>query len=457
MANNENDRVAVWGGEPKPLMPYSPAISAGGWVFVAGQLASDFVTGLAAEAGGDGRNPNSYNHLEIQSRFVLQNLQETLAAAGCDIGTDIVRIYQWFTSPHPTIEEFSNGNAWPQISITPYLRTRNEFVHEPRPASTGMGIRDTGLLVNKTILEVDLIAIPGGGSEGFESPADVPSPLAGYSPAIRRGDWIFCAGEIPVDWMGDFMQGNNMGTPSGIAPEARVNPYFWYGSEIESQTNYVLQKLEKIVQSAGGSIQNTVKATVYLASPNDFEGMERVWKEWFPTDPPARVVVPYMGLGGKGSRIEIALKVLSDDASISKETIETPNAVHTPWHEPQAVKAGDFLFLSTAIACDEKGNLPESVQRHPEFPWYGQPPKLQMAHILDNTAAICEAAGTSIENIVRRQCFHDDFTHFQQSIEQWSEYFPGDKPASTTLEIGGPLQVPGAHFLMDLIAYVPPG
>ena len=452
----QNDRVAVWGGEPKPLMPYSPAIAAGGWVFVAGQLASDFVSGLAPEAGGDGRNPNSYNHLELQSRYVLQNLEETLKAAGCDIGTDIVRIYQWFTSPHPTIEEFSRGNSWPQISITPYLRTRDEFVHPPRPASTGMGIRESGLLVNKTILEVDMIAIPGGGSVGFEVPDGVASPLAGYSPAIRRGDWIFCAGEIPVDWSGDFNQPNNMGPPSGIAPDARINPYFWYGSEIESQTDFVLQKLEKIVGSAGGSMKNTVKATVYLASPNDFEGMERVWKQWFPKDPPARVVIPYMGLGGMGSRIEIALKVLADDASIKKETIETSDAVEPPWHEPQAVKAGDFLFMSTAMAYDEMGNLPKSVQRHPEFPWYKQPPKLQMAYLMENTAAICEAAGTSLENIVRRQCFHDDFTHFQQSIEQWSTYFPGDRPASTTLEIGGPLQVPGAQFILDLIAYVPP-
>ena len=172
-----------------------------------------------------------------------------------------------------------------------------------------------------------------------------------------------------------------MGRPSGIALPARVNPYFWYGSEIESQTDYVLQKLEKIVQSAGGSIENTVKATVYLASPNDFEGMERVWKRWFPENPPARVVIPYMGLGGMGSRIEISLKVLSDDASIQKETIETSDAVEPPWHEPQAVKAGDFVFFSTAMAYDELGNLPASVQRHPKFPWYKQPPKLQMAHI----------------------------------------------------------------------------
>ena len=90
----ENDRVAIWGGEPKPLMPYSPAIKAGGWVFVAGQLASDFVTGMAPECGGDGRNPYGFDHLESQARFVLENLEKTLEAAGCDIATDIVRIYQ---------------------------------------------------------------------------------------------------------------------------------------------------------------------------------------------------------------------------------------------------------------------------------------------------------------------------------------------------------------------------
>lgn len=453
-----NDRTAVWGDEPKPLMPYSPAIKAGGWVFLAGQLASDFETGVAPEAGGDGRNRYLDDQLELQSRFVLENLQRTLAAAGCDISSDIVRIYQWFTSPHPTIEEFSRGTTWPQISITPYLRTRDEFVKPPRPASTGMGIRGEGLLVKDTILEVDMIAIPGGGSEGFETPEGVPSPLAGYSPAIRRGDWIFLAGEIPVDWMGDFGQPNDMGEPSGIAPEARVNPYFWYGSEIEAQTDYVLQKLEKIAASAGASsLRNAVKATVYLSSPADFAGMERVWKQWFPENPPARVVIPYMGLGGKGSRVEVALKLLADDASITKQTIETSDAPEPPWHEPQAVKAGNFVFYSTQLPFDEQGNLAAEVQRHPSFPFYGQPPKLEMAYMLANVAAIAEAAGSSLENICRRQCFHDDFTHFAQSIEEWASHFPGDKPASTTLEIGGPLQVPGAHCLLDLIGYAPPG
>ena len=240
--------VAIWpDGPPRPLAPYTPAIKAGGWLFVSGQLASDFKNGLAPEAAS--ANPNLGNSLELQSRFTLANLAKTVQAGGCDIAKDAVRIWQWFTSPYPTMEEFKAGNTWPRISITPYLDTRNEFIKEPRPASTGMGIRE--LLVKDTIVEVDLICIDDERkSQGFATPQGVPEPLAGYSPAIRRGDWIFMAGEIPGDWVGDYMSPVHMGEPSALAKEARVNPYVWYGSEIEKQTEYVLWKLSKTAEAA---------------------------------------------------------------------------------------------------------------------------------------------------------------------------------------------------------------
>jgi enamine deaminase RidA (YjgF/YER057c/UK114 family) len=447
-------REAIWPGDiPRPLMPYSPVIKAGGWVFVAGQLASDFETGVPDEARVDPESPYLGDPLELESRYVLRNLKSTLAGAGVDIARDVVRIYQWFTSPYPTYEEFEQGNTWPRISITPYLQVRNEFIQEPRPASTGMGIRE--LLVAGTRLEVDMIAIEGGESEGFAVPEGVPSPLAGYSPAIRRGDWVFLAGEIPVDWQGDFMSERHLGEPSGLAPEARVNPYFWYGSPIETQTEYTLQKLEKIAEAAGTSLDRCVKATVYIGHPNDWYGMDRVWRRWFPENPPARTVIPYMALGGKGSRVEVAMKLLAGDSSLTVETIETSAAPEPFGHEPQAVKAGNFLFFSTQLPADSKGRLAAETKRHPSFPYYGQPPKLQVRYMLKNVAAICEAAGTSLENICRRQCFHDDFTWFAPAIEEWHAHFPTDPPASTTLRIGGPLIVPGAHVLLDLIGYVP--
>jgi enamine deaminase RidA (YjgF/YER057c/UK114 family) len=75
--------------------------------------------------------------------------------------------------------------------------------------------------------------------------------------------------------------------------------------------------------------------------------------------------------------------------------------------------------------------------------------------MMKNVAAICEAGGTSVEQICRRVCFHSDFQWFAESIEEWARWFPDDKPASTTLLIGGPLVVEGANTLLDLTAYVP--
>ena len=124
-------------------------------------------------------------------------------------------------------------------------------------------------------------------------------------------------------------------------------------------------------------------------------------------------------------------------------------------HEPQAVKVGNLLFFSQQIPCDEKGLLPAGMKRDPNFPYYGLTSQAQMRYMLKNVAAICEAAGTTLENVVRRACFHDTGERFAESMAEWASHFPDRKPCSTTLIIGGPLVVPGAHTLLDLMAYVP--
>ena len=422
MTNAGRAPEAIWPDIPQPLMPYSPAVKAGGWVFVSGQLASDFTTGIAPQARA--ANPNLVDEQALQSRYVMENLKRTLAAAGADIGRDLVRIWQWFPWDQPDAEQFARGDLWPGLSITPYLDVRNDFIFEPRPASTAVSIR--ALPVRGARIEVDMIAIVDDTEpQGFAAPAGVAAPLAGYSPALRRGDWVFLAGEVPTDWVGDYGEARSMGEPSALAREARVNPHVWYGSEIEVQTEYVLQKQAAIAEAAGSSLSRAVKADVYIGHPSDYEGMDKVWKRWFPNNPPARCVIPYMGLGTRGSRIEIAFTLLANDSPLQIETIETSDAPE-PWsHEPQAVRVGEFLFLSQQMACDSRGVLADGMLRRPEFPWYGLPGQAQMRYMLKNVAAICEAGGTSLENVVRRACFHDEGDHFADSIEEWARQFPG--------------------------------
>jgi enamine deaminase RidA (YjgF/YER057c/UK114 family) len=162
-----------------------------------------------------------------------------------------------------------------------------------------------------------------------------------------------------------------------------------------------------------------------------------------------------MDLGGKGSRVEIALTLLADDSKLEIETISTSKAPKPFSHEPQAVMVGNLLFFSQQMPCDENGVLAPGLKRDPNFPYYGLMDQAQMRYMLKNTAAICEAAGATLENIVRRACFHVSGNDFAESMTGWTSHFPNRKPCLTTLIIGGPLVVEGANTLLEMIAYVP--
>ena len=431
-APNSMAPEAVWpgleAGVPRPIMPYSPAIKAGGWVFIAGQLASDFKTGLAPEIKAG--NPNLTEQLARESRYVLNNLADTIKATGCDIDKDMVRIWQYFVSDQPTIEDFRHGNNWPGIDISPYLRSRQEFVKRC-PPSSNLGVSE--LMWRDTNLEIDMICFDDNNETLIFGDNGGPG---NHTPALRRGDWVFLTSQNAADTVEGTQQ-------------------HWYDSTVERQTRAVLEKLANLADLAGTSLQQSVKADVYIGHPGDFAAMDRVWSEFFPDNPPARVVTPYMGMGSRGSRVEIALTLLAGDAAISMQTVETSEAPEQPGHEPQAVKAGNFLFFSTQMAFDSSGNLAAGMARPLNAPWYGMPGQNQMRYMMKNISEICASAGTSVENIVRRVCFHSDLQWFAESIQEWASYFPTDKPASTTIGLKGPFVIDGANTLLDLIAFVP--
>ena len=146
---------------------------------------------------------------------------------------------------------------------------------------------------------------------------------------------------------------------------------------------------------------------------------------------------------------------LAADSKLTVETVHTDEAPKPFGHEPQTLKAGNPLFFSGQMACDANGLVPEGLVRTDVYPYYGQPGRMQMRYMLKNVAAICKAAETTLENVVRRVCFHDDGHWFAEAVDEWATHFPGVKPCSTTMVIGGPLVVLGATTLLDLIAYVP--
>src|SRR5215468_5439073 len=87
-----------------------------------------------------------------------------------------------------------------------------------------------------------------------------------HSPGIRVGDYIFLSGMGPVD---PVSGGRNLGP-------------------IAEQIRQTLRNMAHMLESAGSGLDRIVKITVVLADAGDYDEMNRVWREFFPVDPPAR-------------------------------------------------------------------------------------------------------------------------------------------------------------------------
>lgn len=110
-----------------------------------------------------------------------------------------------------------------------------------------------------------------------------PKPVGPFSQAIMASGFIFVAGQTARD------------PRTGQVIE----------DEITRQTERVMENLKAILESAGSSLDKTVKTTVYLKDMNDFDAMGKVYSRYFPSHPPARATVEVSRL--HGGRIEIEL------------------------------------------------------------------------------------------------------------------------------------------------------
>ncbi len=111
---------------------------------------------------------------------------------------------------------------------------------------------------------------------------------------------------------------------------------------------------------------------------------------------------------------------------MKKEIISTENAPKAIGPYSQAVKAGNFMFISGQIPLDPKtGDLVlESIED-------------QAKQVLNNIKSICKAAGYSLDDIVKISIFLTDLGNFATVNEVMKEYFAEPYPARATVEVSG--------------------
>lgn len=104
--------------------------------------------------------------------------------------------------------------------------------------------------------------------------ADLP-----YSPAVRGDGTVYISGHVPVD----------------------------------PQTRQTLENLKATAALAGVSFADVVKVNIFLTDMSEFAEMNKVYREYFPTDPPARTTVGTPALSHPDMKVEIELIALAPE------------------------------------------------------------------------------------------------------------------------------------------------
>ena len=107
-----------------------------------------------------------------------------------------------------------------------------------------------------------------------------------------------------------------------------------------------------------------------------------------------------------------------------RKTIATPNAPQAIGPYSQAIQYGDFLFVSGQVAIDPSTG--DIVAGDIE---------VQTDRVLKNITAIIEAAGMSLQNVVKCTCFLKDMNDFLKFNGVYENYFGDILPARETVEV----------------------
>ena len=106
------------------------------------------------------------------------------------------------------------------------------------------------------------------------------APGGNLSAAIRVGDIVYASGQLGM---------------------SRQNP----DTTIGGQTRLALENTRRVLESAGTSLGNAIRCTVFLTRAGDFQGMNQVYREFFPQNPPARSTVVVAALVVPNALVEI--------------------------------------------------------------------------------------------------------------------------------------------------------
>ena len=410
------------------------AVKAGDLVFIGGQIAYESNIGIPDNLKLHEGMPYHGSLIEKQLKFIYSRLENNLS----DVDTSLKHILK-INSFHVHGEDVDMA-----------LRERRNWFNPDNPPPSTL-VFTPELPVKDARVSLDMINISKSASMPIESVKLSKSPdiaqvksigWAVFSQVLKGAGFI-------------FTRGTTAHNQDGPLKETLSSYSFPYDNSIvKYQLRYEIERMKDLLEDAGASLEHVVRAELHMTNMEDIAIVDELWDEYFPSNPPARVIIP-VPLVVLPMRIESEFIAVDPKGPYKKEVIKFKSTSNPISPESVAVKAGPYLFISGQMATDYKNGLAPNARPNPNFPYHQNQARLEAKYILENISNICNEAGTSIENLVKRRIHYTDLSDIPVTEDLWQDRLGDRLPPTTIFKTSGPLPIPSCKVQYDLIAYIP--
>jgi 2-iminobutanoate/2-iminopropanoate deaminase len=353
-------QIISTGGNPN--LPFSPAVKAGDFIYVAGTLGTNASGALAK---GD---------IKAQTRQTLDNITATLKAGNASIANAAsVLIYLRSAADFAAMNEVY-ASYFPK---DPPARTT---VVVPQPLANADGL-----------VEISMVVVPNGGERKVVHPSDwIKSPNP-YSYGIKSGNTLFLSGLVSRN-------GKDNSNVKG---------------DVAAQTKVVMDNGAAILKEAGMSFDDVVSARIYLTDDTTFQAMNAAYRPYFASGaPPARATVK-TGLSNPDYAVEVTMIAVKDP---SRKAITTPNADGTPGtanpNLSSAIQVGNRLYVAGILGNTAANKGDVKAQTTELLTRVGRTLKaagFDWANVVDGVVYLPDMSKFQDMNAAYREIFAKDF------------------------------------------------
>ena len=153
-------------------------------------------------------------------------------------------------------------------------------------------------------------------------PANAAKPVGPYSPGISAGEYLYVSGQGIRDAQ------NNV--PTGVTAQAKQ----------------CLENVKAIIEAAGLTMEHVVHMQLYLEQMSDFAEVDRVYASYFPTNPPARVVIGVAKMP-TDTTVEMTAVVVRD---LKQKKVVKLKSLAPLGHASAAIQVGNRYYFSGVYA-----------------------------------------------------------------------------------------------------------